>query len=114
MAYKGSTELSSDANPPRALFAGMWGNRSTNILPSSVGGQNLWLYNTTESSSDIRADTFFTDGNVLGMKQGDMIMGAATTGSSVSVYVGVIGPVTTDGCGIVSSGGMIGSSINSA
>ena len=114
MAYKGSTELSSDANPPRALFAGMWGNRSTNVLPSSVGGQNLWLYNTTESSSDLYGANFFSDGNVLGMKEGDLIMGAATTGSSVSVYIGVIGAVTTAGAAVVSSGGIIGSSINSA
>ena len=109
MAYKGSTAASSDANPPRALFAGMWGTRSTGILPSSVGGQNLWLYNTTESSTDLVDANFFSDGFYLGMKEGDMIMGAATTGSSVSVYMGVISAVTTDGCNIASSGGHVSS-----
>ena len=112
MAYKGTTELSSDANPPRALFSGMWGARSTNVLPSSVGGQNLWLYNTTDGSSSLVGTTFFIDGLVLGMKEGDIIMGAGTTGSSVNVYVGVIGPVTTDGCGVASTGGMLGSSLS--
>jgi hypothetical protein len=60
MAYKGSTELSSVANPPRCITAGMWGKRSTTVLPSSVGGQNLWLYNTTESCTDIVTANFFT------------------------------------------------------
>ena len=109
MAYKGSSELSSVANPPRALFAGMWGDRSTNILPSSVGGQNLWLYNTTESSTDLITANFFIDAFYLGMKEGDLIMGAATTGSSVSVYLAVMGAVTTAGGAIVSTGGHLSS-----
>jgi hypothetical protein len=81
MAYKGSTELSSVANPPRCITAGMWGKRSTTVLPSSVGGQNLWLYNTTESCTDIVTANFFTDAFYLGMRQGDIVMGAFTTGS---------------------------------
>lgn len=107
MAYKGSTELSSAANPPRAMFAGMWGARSTNILPSSVGGQNVWLYNTTESCTDLVTANFFTDGYYIGMKEGDIILGSFTTGSTVSAYIGVIGAVTTAGCNIASSGGQI-------
>jgi phage baseplate assembly protein gpV len=87
----------------------MWGDRSTNILPSSVGGQGLWLYNTTESSTDLITANFFTDAFYIGMKQGDLIMGAATTGSSVSIYVGVIGAVTTAGGAIASSGGHLSS-----
>lgn len=107
MAYKGSTELSSIANPPRCLTAGMWGKRSTTVLPSSVGGQNVWLYNTTESCTDLVAASFFTDAYYIGMKEGDIIMGSFTTGSSVSAYLGVIGAVTTAGAAIASSGGQI-------
>lgn len=107
MAYKGSTQATSIANAPRAIFAGMWGLRSTDILPSSVGGQNVWLYNTTDSSTDLVTANFFTDGFYLGMRQGDLIMGSFTTGSSVSAYIGVIGAVTTAGCNIASSGGQI-------
>jgi len=104
MAYKGSTEASSVANPPRAIYNGMWGKRSTNILPSSVGGQNVWLYNTTESATDAATASFFTDAYYLGMKEGDIIMGSFTTGSSVRVYMGVIGAVTTAGAALASSG----------
>ena len=109
MAYKGSTELSSVANPPRQVMSGLFAPRSTTVLPSSVYGQNLWLYNTTESSTDLITANFFTDGFYLGMKQGDLIMGAATTGSCVSVYMGVISSVTTAGCNIMSSGGHLSS-----
>lgn len=107
MAYKGSTELSSVANPPKCLTAGMWGKRSTTVLPSSVGGQNIWHYNATDSCTDFVTAAWFTDAYYLGMKQGDLIMGTFTTGSSVSAYMGVIGAVTTAGAAIASSGGQI-------
>ncbi len=44
-------------------------------------------------------------GSDVPLKQGDMIMGACATGSSVCVYVGVIGAVTTAGAAIASTGG---------
>ncbi len=109
MAYKGSTELSSAANPPRQIMSGMWGTRSTNILPSTVGGQSLWMYNSTDSSTDFITANWFTDGYYIGMKEGDLIIGAVTTGSSASVYMGVIGAVTTAGCAIASTGGHLSS-----
>lgn len=107
MAYKGSTELSSVANPPRAITAGMWGKRSTSVLPAEVGGQNVWLYNTTESATDAAASNFFTDAQRLGMRRGDIIMGSFTTGSTVRVYIGVIGAVSSAGAAIASSGGYL-------
>ena len=110
MGYSGSTAASSAANPPRCLSNALWGKRSTTVLSSSqVVGQNLWLHNSTDSSTDFITTSYFTDGYYLGMKEGDVIMGAVCTGSSVSVYVGVIGPVTTAGCAIASSGGHLSS-----
>ena len=110
MAYRGSTELSSVSNTPRCLTAGMWGSRSTSVITSSsVLGQNLWLYNTTDGSSEMISTTYFTDGFYLGMKEGDLVMGAIDTGSSKSVFMGVIGVVTTAGCGIRSTGGVLSS-----
>ena len=110
MAYLGSTELSSVANPPRCITAGMWGKRSTSVFSTgSVNGQNVWLYNSTDSSSAFITANFFTDAYYLGMQQGDLIMGAVSTGSSVSVYLGVLGAVTTAGAAIASSGGLLSS-----
>ena len=110
MSYRGTTELSSVANPPRCLSAGMWGVRSTSVITSTnVLGQNVWLYNTTDGSTEMVSTTYFTDGFYLGMKEGDLIMGSIDTGSSVSVYMGAIGVVTTAGCGLASSGGFVSS-----
>lgn len=111
MAYSGSTALSSAANPPRAVSGvNMWGKRSTSLVTSSkIVGQNLWMYNTTEGTTDLVSNTFFTDGFYLGMREGDLIMGAVCTGTSATMYAGVIGPVTTDGCGIASTNGFVSS-----
>ena len=108
MAYRGTTELSSVANPPRCITAGMWGARSSDAVGSSaLVGQNVWLYNTTDSSTDLVTANYFTDAKQLGMKRGDIIMGAFTTGSSMAFYAGVIGAVSSDGAAIASSGAQI-------
>lgn len=111
-AYRGTTELSSVSNPPRNVTGGnIWGSRTTSVITSTaVLGQNLWLYNTTDGSTELISNTYFIDGFYLGMKEGDLVMGACATGSSVSVYMGIIGVVTTAGCGLRSSGGVISSS----
>lgn len=111
MAYRGSTELSSVANPPRAVGgANMWGKRATGVISSTkVSGQNLWLYNTTDGSSELISTTYFTDAQSLGMRQGDLVMGSIDTGSTVSVYVGVVGVVSTLGAGLGSTGGVLSS-----
>lgn len=110
MAYKGSTEASSVANPPRSVTPSIMGRRSTNLLSSTaVLGQNLWMHNSTDSSSEFIGTNYFTDAFYIGMKEGDLIMGAVATGSSVSVYLGVIGVVTTAGAAIASTGGQLSS-----
>jgi hypothetical protein len=111
MAYAGSTASAATANPPRLVNSAFWGERSTTVFPGStvINGQQLWLHNSTDSSTDFITASYFTDAFYLGMKEGDMIMGAVCTGSSVSVYVGVIGPVTTAGAAIASSGGHLSS-----
>jgi len=110
MAYAGSTAGSSVANPPRLVNSAFWGERSTTVFSSTtINGQQLWLHNSTDSSTDFITANYFTDAYYIGMKEGDIIMGAVCTGSSVSVYVGVIGAVTTAGAAIASSGGHLSS-----
>lgn len=110
MAYQGSTELSSKQNPPRNVGAALWGQRSTSVITSSkVRGQGLWLYNTTDGATEMTSAAYFLDAYYIGMKEGDLVMGAIDTGSSVSVYLGVMGAVTTAGGAIASSGGLLSS-----
>ena len=108
MAYRGTTAASSVANPPRALIAGMSGLRSSDQVGSSqLVGANVWLYNTTDSSTDLVTANYFTDALQLGMKRGDIVMGAFSTGSSMAWYAGVIGAVSSDGAAVASSGAQI-------
>lgn len=109
--YQGSTQLSSIANPPRCItLTNMFGQRSTSVLSSSkIRGQNVWLYNTTDGATEMTSAAYFTDAYYLGMKEGDIVMGAVDTGSSISMYAGVMGAVTTAGGAIASSGGLLSS-----
>lgn len=110
MAYRGTTAASSAANPPVKIETGIWGSRTTDSLPSTeITGRQHWMYNTTDNTTDLVSTAYFTDAQALGMQPGDLIMGAVDTGSSISVYFGVIGQVTTDGAGIASSGGFLSS-----
>lgn len=107
MSYQGTTNAK--PNPPQLVYgSNIWGNRTTDILTSTrIAGQNIWRYNTTDGSSEMISTTYISDGLYLGMKEGDLILGSLTTGSSVTVYIGVVGQVTTLGCGIASTGGQI-------
>jgi hypothetical protein len=99
MAYYGTTQLSSIANPPVQLAKGLGG--LANTTASSIGGTGLWLYSSsnsaTEASSGTNSGTFFTDAYYLGMKSGDVMMMVCSTGSSVGFAIGVIGGVSTAG-----------------
>jgi len=72
MSYLGSTQSSSLANPPRRIAGGL-------------GGQSVWLYNSTDPSTDVATAGYFTDGYQLGMKIGDVVIGTcATAGTSAA------------------------------
>lgn len=126
MAYFGSTQLSSIANPPRQVGGGFAGygvavTGSTNYLttqgstyansgnPAYGGpGPNLWAYASTNLTTDIVAANFFTDGFYIGMKAGDILMGSQFTslGSSVITFTGTIVSVSTAGASL-STGSLI-------
>jgi hypothetical protein len=110
MAYQGTTHAT--PNPPMAYPApGLWGARSTNIVTSTnIVGQQLWRYNTTDATTAIIGTSiYFTDAKGLGMKEGDIVFGSIDTGTSVHMYAGIIGVVSTGGAGIASTNGYISS-----
>lgn len=107
MAYAGATAASSLSNPPMRIAGGLGG--VSEISTPTGGGRGVWLYNSSDSSSDLAAANYFTDAFYIGMKRGDILFGAFCTGSSVSVLVGVIGAVTTAGAALASSGGYLSS-----
>lgn len=108
MTYSGATAASSLANPPMRIAGGLGGVSEQST--ATGGGRGVWLYNSShQTTGEMMGSNFFTDAYYLGMKQGDLIMGAICTGSSVSVYLAVIGAVTTAGAALASSGGILSS-----
>lgn len=115
MAYFGSTQLSSIANPPRALvmpfatnptiagstqFLSTQGSTAANNANApGGGGGGLWVYTSTNLTTDLTAVNFFSDGFYLGMRAGDLVQGSEFTslGSSVITFQGSITSVSTAG-----------------
>lgn len=107
MAYSGSTAGSTSANPPRKLMDGIAANQGTTGLttaPNVPGGQGgaIWVYTSTNLTTDLVASGFFTDGKSLGMRPGDIVMGSqfSSAGSSVTTFMGVITGVSTSGASL--------------
>lgn len=99
MAYKGSTELSSVANPPIQISGGLGGGSNVGSTTSPIGNK-LWFYGSTDTTTGPFVANYFTDGLSLGMKQGDVMIVSAlasTVASSQPLYMGIIGAVTTAG-----------------
>ena len=99
MAYTGSTAASSISNPPalmsRPLSQG--GRFASTTTPMALG---LWIFGTTEASSNAFTANYISDAYYLGMKPGDvgMIVGmTSTVSSSQTLTLGVVGAVSTAG-----------------
>jgi hypothetical protein len=124
MAYFGSTQGSSIANPPRQLVAPFATNpaksgstmylstqgstAANNANAPGGGGGGLWYYASTNATTDLTAANFFSDGFYLGMRAGDVVMGAqfSSLGSTVVTFTGAIVSVSTAGASL-STGSLI-------
>ena len=129
MAYYGSTQASSIANPPRLLtnplatnsaIAGSTEYLSTqgstaanNANAPGGGGGQLWFYASTNLTTDLVAANFFSDGFYIGMRAGDIVQGAqfSSLGSSVTTFMGAIVSVSTAGASL-STGSVMTSTFN--
>lgn len=111
MSYSGTTAASSLANPPVRIggFLGGGANSTAFGVAAGRGAKSVWFYNSSNQTTEMLASGFFADAEALGMKQGDMIFGSICTGSSVSVFVGTIGAVSSAGAALASTGGILSS-----
>lgn len=107
MAYAGATAASSLTNPPMRIAGGLGGINENST--ATGGGRGVWLYNSSHSTTQMTDSNFFSDAYYLGMKQGDIVMGVNSTGSSAAVYMGAVGAVTTAGAALASTGGILSS-----
>lgn len=114
MSYSGTTAASSVANPPNQIARVVGGRLSASSSASAGGGGGLWMYNSTNLTTDMTAANFFSEAYYIGMKQGDLVLGtqASSAGSTTQIaFLGVVGAVTTAGAAL-STGGTITSTFN--
>ena len=120
MAYYGTTQASSLANPPRCIAGGaLYGvagaTTGLSTAPNSPNNQggSLWFYASTNLTTDIVASNFFSDGYYIGMRPGDFVMGVqfSSAGSSVTSFMGAITGVSTSGASL-STGSVVTSTFS--
>ena len=88
MAYLGTT--STAPNVPHLVTQGI-------SAGAAVGQPRQWIYVSTHISSDIEAANFFTDGQKLGFRVGDMLMHVESTVYLITSHAVVaVGATTTD------------------
>lgn len=102
MAYSGSTAASTVMNPPARVDHGGLTARSVNESTSTAEGRGLWYYNSTNATTDLDAANFFSDGQQIGMRNGDVIIAVQTTGSETTprVMIAAIHGVSSAGARI--------------
>lgn len=110
MSYSGTTAATTVSNPP-VRIGGYLGQGPNSTASAAAGswGRSLWLYNSSHSSTQLTDSNFFSDAQALGMKMNDIVMAVCNTGSSVSIVIGVLSSVTSDGANLASTGGILSS-----
>jgi hypothetical protein len=114
MAYQGTTAASTASNPPRVLVPNLGGLPGSTQLSTGVGGGMspyrmqggaLWFYSSSDPHATVSTGNYFTDGQKLGMRVGDVVLGLywTTQGSSVEIYMNAIKSVTTAGASFSTS-----------
>ena len=92
MAYSGTTAATTLRNPPRLVAGGaLYGQPASSGLstapdsPNTQGGQ-IWMYVSTNLTTDVTADGFFSDGAKLGMRPGDWVMVTSFSSAGSTVH----------------------------
>ena len=107
MSYSGSTASSSVANPPAKVTQGIAAyDRSSTALSTAIPGvkqgASLWLYNSTNKTTDMTVANFFSDAYDIGIRPGDIVMGIqySSAASSGVLFFGGITGVSTSGAAL--------------
>lgn len=85
MTYLGTTAASSAANPPVVLAASVGGQiQWPGVLTTRAMGGKVWFYSSTNIMTDCDDAGAFTDGGVLGMRPGDLLLGVFNGGAATT------------------------------
>jgi len=111
MTYYGTTAVSTSKNPPVLLYAAIGGRVPfPGDLTTKPMGAKVWFYSSTNAPGDVDDAGAFSDGGVLGMTAGDVLIGVVNGGAATTdcfVYLGVLNStnssLTTAGYNITSN-----------
>lgn len=109
MSYSGSTAASTVVNTPKRVDSGLLASRSIRESTSVAEGGALWVYNSSNLTTDLTSSGFFSDAGDLGMRNGDILISATYSTQSSTGHILVIGMVAFDSTSAasLSTGGTI-------
>jgi hypothetical protein len=76
-------------------------NQPYRLSQGGLSGASLWYYSDGDVDSDVDATDYFSDGDALGMKVGDMLLHYDTAGVATFFFVSA---VTAGGAATVIAG----------
>lgn len=94
MTYYGTTATSTSRNPPVVLYSVVGGQlQYPGDLTTKAMGGKVWFYSSTNAQTDVDDAGAFSDGGVLGMKPGDVLIGVVNGGAATTdcyPYIGIL------------------------
>lgn len=99
----------STGNPPARVDNALLSQRSIRESTSVGEGGSLWVYNSTNLTTDMAASGFFSDAGDRGMRNGDVLISATYSTQSSTGHILVIGMIAYDSTSAasLSTGGTI-------
>lgn len=73
------------------------------LVAQPIGGKSLWIYASTDVSTDVDASGYFTNGYQLGMKVGDVMFVIETDNSYAQTTHSVTVVNSTTGAATISA-----------
>lgn len=76
------------------------------LLAQRVGaaGGNIWWYVSTDAPTVVRVSGYITNGDALGMKAGDIVLGVDSDASPIALQLYIVTSVTAGGAADLSDG----------
>lgn len=82
-------------NPPSLTFSGALTRGNPAAGSSEPTGINIWAYVSADAAATVNGAGYFTNGDALGMKVGDIIIGRDT--ATPKSYISYVSAVTAGG-----------------
>ena len=101
--YVGTTAASSVANPPVRVSHGLISQSNYAESTTWVNGGSLWTYASSNLTTTMHVANFFTDGHLLGIRNGDILIAtqqSTQSSTGVELYLGVFTDVSTSGASL--------------